>query len=79
MGWYAARVPNRLAGAKEKDRQRAYGTQLRDPALLPDHHCRRPDHTDGGGPLSFTLFTTPRTLQRRAPELLRVTHKLGYA
>ncbi len=78
-GMVRAGAQPQLAGAKEKDRRRAYGTQLRDPALRPGHHCAGRITPTEAGLEGFTLVTKPRRPQRRAPGLLRVTHKLGYA
>ena len=79
MGWYV-RVPNRNSPAPRKKTAKglmvhSYATLL---SYLTTIAAGRITPTEAGLE-GFTLVTKPRRPQRRAPELLRVTHKLGYA
>ena len=63
----------------EEDRRATAGPQLQEPARRPRHDRRQPDQPTDAGVPAFTLVTTPTPVQRRAFELLGVSHRLGYA
>ena len=64
--------------ARKRTDRRHPGAQLHHPARRPGHHLRQPDSTRRRH-AAFTMTTTPTPLQRRAFELLDVSHRHGLA